>query len=157
MATMERKKRRKQRKGSLEEMNGSNVDSGIRIPCENTLDFYEKWFQMLKPIHKLNATEIKVLSTFCKFRDELGRKIKDQRLLDEYLFSVEIKAKIREECGLSASGFQVSMHKLRKAGVMVDNRINPKLIPNVKGDKGYRLLLWFDYRNAGNGQLGEDI
>lgn len=123
-----------------------NVDSGIRITCKDTLDFYEKWFQMLKPIHKLNATEIRVLSTFCKFREELGKDIKDTELLDEYLFSVETKAKIREECGLSASGFQVSMHKLRKAGVIADNKINPKLIPNIKDNSGYRLLLWFDYR-----------
>jgi len=123
-----------------------NVDSGIRIPCKDTLDFYEKWFQILKPIHKLNATEIRVLSTFCKFREELGRDIKDSELLDEYLFSVETKAKIREECGLSASGFQVSMHKLRRAGVIADNKINPKLIPNIKDNTGYRLLLWFDYR-----------
>lgn len=136
-------------------MNGNNVDSGIRIPCKDTFDFYEKWFQMLKPIHKLNATEIKVLSTFCKFREILGRKIKDPKLLDEYLFSVETKAKIREECGLSASGFQVSMHKLRKAGVIADNKINPKLIPNIKGNNGYKLVLWFDYKI--NEQSGENI
>jgi len=37
-------------------------------------------------------------------------------------------------------------HELRKAGVIADNKINPKLIPNIKDSTGYRLLLWFDYR-----------
>lgn len=125
-----------------------SIDSGIRIPCKNAIDFYEKWFQMLKPVHKLLNTEIRVLSTFCKFREEYGRKISDQKLLDEWLFSAETKAKIREDCGMTTSSFQVSMCKLRKAKVIVDGKINPKLIPNLKkGSKGYSLLLWFDYNN----------
>lgn len=91
-----------------------NVDSGIRIPCKDTLDFYEKWFQMLKPIHKLNATEIRVLSTFCKFREELGRDIKDIELLDEYLFSVETKAKIRKSVGCQHQDFKFPCTSLEK-------------------------------------------
>ena len=68
------------------------VDSAIRVPCSLEGDFFEKWFQILKPIHKLSNTEIKLVALFCKYRYKLSKSITDEKLLDEYLFSVEVKA-----------------------------------------------------------------
>jgi hypothetical protein len=45
--------------------------------------------------------------------------------------SEEVKTKIRNEAGLSASNFQVRMTFLRKKGILVGNRISPKYIPNL--------------------------
>jgi len=38
------------------------------------------------------------------------------------------------------------MSKLRKNNVIVNNKINPKYLPNIQDDNGsYRLLLYFDF------------
>lgn len=124
------------------------ADSVIRIPCQSLQGFCEQWFNMLRPIHKLSNTEIKLIATMVRFRYELSKKITDKDLLEEYLMNPETKLKIREACNMSASSFQVSMHKLKKNKVIVDNRINPKLIPDFKGSD-YKLLLYFDVKDNG--------
>lgn len=128
-------------------MNKAIADSVIRIPCQNLQSFFESWFNMLKPIHKLSNTEIKLIATIIRFRYEYSTKITDKTLLDEYLMSAETKQKIREACNMSPSSFQVSMHKLKKAKVITDNKVNPKLIPNLQG-MDYKLLLYFDFRDG---------
>lgn len=124
------------------------ADSVIRIPCQSLQGFFESWFNMLKPIHGLSNTEIKLISTILRFRYEFSLKITDKDLLDEYLMSTETKQKIREDCNMSPSSFQVSMFKLKKHKVIIDNRVNPKLIPSFSGDN-YRLLLYFDVKDDG--------
>lgn len=130
-------------------MSNAIADSVIRIPCSSLQGFFEQWFNMLRPIHKLSNTEIKLVSTILRFRYEYSLKINDNVLLEEYLMSAETKQKIREACNMSASSFQVSMHKLKKNGVIVDGRVNPKLIPNFRGEN-YKLMLYFDLNGNGN-------
>ena len=40
--------------------------------------------------------------------------------------------------------FQVIMGKLRKSKVLLDNRVNPKFIPNIDNPSSFRLLLNFE-------------
>ena len=128
--------------------NKAIADSVIRIPCHSLQGFFEQWFNMLRPIHKLANTEIKLIATIVRYRYEYSRKINDSILLDEYLFSAETKQKIREACGMSTSSFQVSMCKLKKNKVIVDNKVNPRLIPNLNGGN-YKLMLYFDLKCNG--------
>ena len=131
-------------------MNRAIADSVIRIPCQNLQGFFESWFNLLRPIHKLSNTEIKLLATMARFRHEyaLNLKSNDKDLADEYIMYTETKQKIREACKMTPSSFQVSMHKLKKAGVIRENRIDPRLIPNLIGGD-YKLLLFFDLREHG--------
>ena len=133
-------------------MNKAIADSVIRIPCQSLQGFFEQWFNMLRPIHKLSNTEIKLISTIVRFRYEFSLKISDKDLLDEWLMSAETKQKIREACNMSPSSYQVSMFKLKKNKVIVDNKVNPKLIPNFAGGN-YKLLLYFDVNDNGQGKV----
>lgn len=100
----------------------------------------------LKPIHHLTNSEINVIAAFAKRRFELSKKINDAELLDKVTFSNETKQQVREDCEISSASFQVAMSKLRKNGVIVNNRINPKYLPNIQEENGsYRLLLYFDF------------
>ena len=60
------------------------------------------------------------------------------------IMSEETKRKIREDCDITLAHFQVIMGKLRKNKVIVDNKINPKLIPNIdKDSKSLQLMVIF--------------
>lgn len=128
-------------------MNKAIADSGIRIPCQSTQGFFDAWFQMLRPIHKLANNEIKILSTMARFRYELSLKM-DKDILDEYMTTTEMRSKIREACGMSKSCYQVSIHKLKEKKALVDGKMNPKLIPNLNGNS-YKLMLFFDLKTNG--------
>ena len=107
--------------------------------------FFRYWFEFLQPFHKLPPREMDVIATFLRERSDLSAVIRDEDLLDKVVFSEEIKRKVREECGIKAQHFQVIMSKLKKSGIIVNNKINKKFIPNIEEDaKEFRLIFHFD-------------
>ena len=107
-------------------------------------DFIKCWFIFLRPLHHLTDREIDVIASFTKHRYELSKVITDSNLLDTVLMSEETKRKVREDCNITLAHFQVIMGKLRKNKVIIDNKINPKLIPNISEDsKSLQLLVLF--------------
>lgn len=117
----------------------------IKIPCSLSKDFFKLWFLFLKPFHKLTDREIDVITRFLKLRFELSKVITDNTILDNVTMSKENKKAIREECGLTLPHFQVIMSKLKKQKVIINERINPRFIPNIKeNDSHFQLLLLFN-------------
>lgn len=116
------------------------------IPLSSNLhDFFNLWLKFIKPFHNLTEREQDVTAAFLRMRHELAGKINDQKILNQVLFSEQTKKKIMEETHLSVAHFQVIMGKLRKAGVIKDNTLNPKIVPLIKpGAKDFKLLLFFD-------------
>lgn len=106
--------------------------------------FFKCWFTFLRPLHHLTDREIDVIASFTKHRYELSKVIKDDNLLETVLMSEETKRKVREDCGITLAHFQVIMGKLRKNKVIVDNKINPILIPKLdENSESLQLLVLF--------------
>lgn len=116
----------------------------IRIPTSQK-KFFRFWFEFLKPFHKLTAREIDVITAFTYERYNLGKVISDEDILDKVVMSEDTKKKIREEYKVTPAYFQVIMGKLRRNGLIVNNKINPRFIPNITEDNGpFKLMLLFD-------------
>jgi hypothetical protein len=61
--------------------------------------------------------------------------------------SEDTKRKVREECEITLPHFQIVMSKLRKSKVIIDNKINPRYIPNIKEENGsFKMMLLFDFQ-----------
>ena len=127
-------------------MEKKRVNNIIRIPTSLEGKFFRYWFEFLAPFHNLTSREMDVATAFVKQRFELSRSISDEDILDRVTMSEDTKQKIREECNITTPHFQVIMGKLRKAKVIINNKINPRFIPkNVNtSDKAFQLLLYFD-------------
>ena len=124
---------------------GRVADSVIKIESPVDDNFFKYGFMFLEPFHHMTDKEMDVMASFAKHRYELGKSIKDDALLDRFLFSEEVKRQIRDELGMTANNFQVVMGKFKKKGVMLDGKINPKLLPNLSYDNPecYKLMLYF--------------
>lgn len=119
----------------------------VRIPTSLEGKFFRYWFEFLQPFHKLTNREIDVITSFVKHRYELSKVIKDNEILDRVTMGEDTKRKIREECKITPSNFQVVMSKLRKNKVIIDGKINPRFIPNIDEESGtFQLLLLFDLK-----------
>lgn len=119
----------------------------IRIPTSLNGKFFRYWFMFLQPFHNLTEREIDVITSFVKQRYELSKVIKDDNILDKVTMSEDTKRKVREECNITLPHFQVIMGKLRKNKVIVDNKINPRFIPNLDEETGsFQLLLYFELK-----------
>ena len=119
----------------------------IRMPCSLSNNFFRYWFMFLEPYHKLTDREIDVITSFVKHRYELSKVINDNDILDKVTMSEDTKRKVREECNITLPHFQVIMGKLRKNKVIIDGKINPKFIPNIKEETGtFQLLFLFELK-----------
>lgn len=119
----------------------------VRIPTSLNGRFFKYWFEFLEPFHKLTNREMDIIACFVKHRYELSKVIKDEDILDKVTMGEETKKKVREECDVTLSHFQVIMSSLKKNKVIVDGKINPKFIPNIEEDNGYfQLMLLFELK-----------
>ena len=125
----------------------SRVNNIIRIPTSLQGRFFRYWVDFLHPYHKLTNRESEVITALLKERYNLSKKVSDPEILDTILMSDDIQRKVREECGMSRSHFQVIMGKLKKSGILENNKINPKFIPNIREDENsFQLLLLFELK-----------
>lgn len=125
----------------------SRVNNIVRIPTSLQGRFFRYWVDFLHPYHKLTSRESEVITAFLKERYNLSKKVSDPEILDTILMSDDIQRKVREECGMSRSHFQVIMGKLKKSGILENNKINPKFIPNIREDENsFQLLLLFELK-----------
>lgn len=121
------------------------MNNVIRIPTSISTSFFRFWFEFLRPFHNLTDREMQVASSLLKRRYELSKVIQDEVILDKVVMSEDTKKVVREECNISLPHFQVIMGKLRKNKVILDGRINPRFIPNLREEQGsFRLLLNFE-------------
>lgn len=125
----------------------SRVNNIVRIPTSLQGRFFRYWVDFLHPYHKLTNRESEVITALLKVRYNLSKKVSDPEILDTILMSDDIQRKVREECGMSRSHFQVIMGKLKKSGILENNKINPKFIPNIREDENsFQLLLLFELK-----------
>lgn len=128
-------------------MGMKKANNVVRVPTSLKGKFFRYWFEFLQPFHKLTDREIDVITSFVKQRYELSKVIKDNEILDRETMSDFTKKKVREECNITLPHFQVIMGKLRKNKVIIDNKINPRFIPNINEETGnFQLLLLFELK-----------
>jgi len=114
----------------------------ITIPTKSSAEFFRWWCIFLRPLINLTSREIDVVAAFLKYRQELSQTTSDPIVLDTMTMSEPIRQKVIKDCDLSTQHFYVVMSNLRKHKIIVDNVINPRLIPNIrKDDNGYFQLL----------------
>lgn len=118
----------------------------VRIP--STIDnVFRYWLEFLLPFHHLSPREMDIATAFLKERYALSKGITDPALLDRILMSDDTHKKIQQESGLSLSHYQLIKGKLKAKKFFIDNKINPRLIPNINEAEGtFQLLLLFDMR-----------
>lgn len=117
---------------------------GVRTPLDKK--FFRMWADITTPFHHLTDREKDIFACFLKQRFLLQASITDDKLLNDVLMSSDIRAKIRQECGVSPAFFQGILGKFKRNGVIVDGKLNPMFIPHKlsKDSKTFKLLVLFD-------------
>lgn len=116
----------------------------ITVPITGD-SFFKWWCVFLRPFVKLTDREIDVVAKLLKHRWELSKCVTDPAVLDKMMMGEDTKQKILDECHITSQHLYVVMGNLRKNKVIVNNLINPRLIPNIREtDNGcFQLLILF--------------
>jgi len=122
------------------------ADKVIKIPASLDDNFFKYWLQFLSPFHNLPPKVLFVGAAILKKRYELSKKIADDELVDKVLLSKDGGRELREECGISLQHYHNVLCWLRKVKILIDDRVNPRFIPQITGEKdNFKLLLLFDF------------
>ena len=124
----------------LKEMYKPN--NAFNVPVSSTLEFFKWWCIFLRPFVPLTERETDVVASFLKQRLELSKIISDPGILDVMLMDSKTINKVVEECKITKQHFYVVMSSLKKKGV-IDGKISPKLIPNLKEGGIFKLTIIF--------------
>ena len=136
-------------------MTGSDLNNFIPVPV-SLQSFFKYWVEFLRPIHHLSPAEMQILSCLLRERYFLSKKVNDDAILDNIVFSTEIRRKILAECEISNVFLSTKLGKFRKEGIIENGRINPRLIPNLKEETGnFKLLLFFKFKDETKGKEKE--
>lgn len=121
----------------------------VAIPTSLDKDFFKWWCIYLRPFVNLTDREIDVVANFLKQRWRLSKHISDPTILDQMVMSEDTRLKVQEECAITSQYLYVVISALRKKKVIVNNVINPKLIPNIRVDDNgcFQLLILFKETN----------
>lgn len=120
-------------------------NNAFTVPTTPGVDFFRWWCIFLRPFIKLTGREIDVIANFLNQRYILSKSISDPSILDTMVMSEATKNKVIEECNITHQHFYVVMSNLRKNKVIVNDIINPRLIPNIRPDDNgnFQLLILF--------------
>lgn len=122
------------------------------IPISTPLDvsFFRAWLDFTTPLHGLTNKERLVMAYYLKEHYDLNKVVTDDAILAQVLSGISIKQKIMEACDLKPSNLQVVLHKFKKHKLMVDGKIDPKLIPAVTPEVEefgeFRLMIRFSIK-----------
>lgn len=120
------------------------------IKTDNILDLLEKWVALTQPLHHLTEAESAILLEFLKKRHVFYTNVHDERVADMLLFSTETRREVMNTLGYKMGTFQNYLSSMRAKGVIFENKINPKLVPNVESDaKDFKLIYNFTIKNNG--------
>ena len=117
----------------------------VTIPTSLDTDFFKWWCIYLRPFINLTDREIDVVAAFLRQRWRLSKSISDPAILDQMVMSEDTRTKVQEECSISSQYLYVVMSHLRKNKVIINNVLNPRLIPNIRLDDNgcFQLLVLF--------------
>lgn len=124
----------------------------VTVPTKMGTEFFRWWCVFLHPFIELTDREIDVVASFLNQRYELSKKISDQSIIDTLLMGDEVRKKILEECHITKQHLYVVMSNLRKNGVIINNTINPRLIPNIRHTDTDCFQLLILFKNTENAQ-----
>lgn len=119
------------------------ADVALRIPCTQE-SFHKVWFDLLRSIHRLTQKETEVAVCFVKHWNKLKDTVKDDKQLNQLLFSPQEKAEICKELDITPQHMRKIMVKLKQRHIVVNGKLNYRYIPKYKPGTPFRLMFIID-------------
>lgn len=100
----------------------------------NKKSFFLKWIAFTKPFHGLRNQLQSTLALILYHHYELGKVIKNDKILWKQVFDYDTKVKIMEELDIQNQSLENLLSELRRKKVIVNNVVSPLFVPNIQED-----------------------
>ena len=115
--------------------------TGINVVSDDRLEFYHRWLAFMRPLHRMNTSDMEVMSHMLVRREELRRSGMWDDEAERELLSTDGRQLLIARIGCGGSSFRQSLTRMRRRGALSGCRIEPRLIPHFKRDNGEYLLM----------------
>jgi DNA-binding MarR family transcriptional regulator len=114
----------------------------INIPT-SLHNLYKHYLTILKPINKLGTKEIELLA-YMMYLNEIEKEniLKAEDRWNK-IFSYDGRIKIRDKLDMSEYSLNNYITALRKKGLIIDNQIPDKYIPDIEKTDKFQLIFNF--------------
>ena len=112
------------------------------IPNKSS-EFFRAWLEVMRPLHNLASKEMDFAAALLSKRYELAKNIKEDRLIDRTLFSVETKKEVASSLDISYSYMQYILKKMRECGMLQGKSFSPTFLPPFREGEVARWLFIF--------------
>lgn len=116
----------------------------IYVKCTKD-SFYRAWLDLLTPYHKLTPrireVAARVMMQYFIFREHID----DPEVLKDVMWTRKSRKDMMDSLHMTAEHFQIALTKLKNAGFLLNDEINPKYIPHKSPDGSPRLILEIMY------------
>jgi len=96
--------------------------------------FFVVWLKILQSFLKLGKQEQLVLSRLLYYRYNLIKQVSNKSIVENILFSPEYRKLIKQELDIGTPSFNNTLSSLRRKKIIINNKINNKIIPKVETD-----------------------
>lgn len=110
----------------------------------NEEKFYQYWLTFTRPMHQMSKSHIKATALILYLYSEFRKQVATDDIAWQLTFSYQNKKIIQEKLDLKdQQQLQNLLSALRKKNIIINNRIAPSYIPNVKDNK-FSLIFNFE-------------
>ena len=103
----------------------------LNLKENSNTDFFDIWVKLLTPFIKTTKKDSELLAELLRKRYELSTKVKDNVILDNLLFSKEVRQDIRKTLGYSVTELTNTLASLRNKQLIGNSSIVASIIPSV--------------------------
>ncbi len=103
------------------------------IPIERK-NLFSKWLEITKPFHKLPAHHCATVALLLYYYDKYKYELGNEEIAWKMVFDYDTKVNIKKELGVKDGSFQNMLSTLRSKGIIKDNKVVPRYIPNIEKD-----------------------
>ena len=116
--------------------------ANINIPIKK---LFKKWLDITNSFHHLTKQESNVLGLLLYYNYKFKQDITNQNIVWKMVFDYETKALIKKELNMKDSVLQNVLTKLRKSGIIKNNKIVETFIPKLtQGSKEFVIIFKFN-------------
>lgn len=120
-------------------------DLNVQSLKATEVSFFDTWLTLMQPFLRLRKQELKVLSRLLYYRYIIQKEFKNEDVLYDLLFNTRTRKKIQEDLQMEDYTFNNLLSALRKKKMIIDNKINHKIIPQTQDDFGnFKLVFNID-------------
>lgn len=112
--------------------------------------FYRLWIEFLAPFHKLTNKERDVAARILMQYFRLKESIDDVEVLKDVLWSRKSKKDMMDSLKMSQAYFQMTVAKLKSAGFLLNDEINPRYIPHKGDSPCFVMQVYYDWSSPDN-------